>query len=175
MMTARQNPDQSPEPVRLWATGRRVPLDPSGSRELIPTDIWSNLHLDIEGEGAAGKGLEYCDLRIYDADPAQAVSEDAQDAVAIVDAMKVCGDQLQQAAELPESTDPAPPIAAVLGRPKHDKPLKERSVEWWHEIRDEIRKHPHQTKRDVAKEIAEREGVSPAYIYREASRARTGR
>ncbi len=119
--------------------------------------------------------MEYCDLRIYDADPAQAVSEDAQDAVAIVDSIKACGDQLQRAAELPESTDPAPPIAAVPGRPKHDKPLKERRVEWWREIRDGTRKHPHQTKRAFAKDIAEREGVSPEYVYREASRARTGR
>lgn len=77
MMTARQNPDQSPVPLPLWATGRRVPLDPSKSREPIPTDMWSNLHLDIKGEGAAGKGLEYCDLRFFDADPAQAVASTA--------------------------------------------------------------------------------------------------
>ncbi len=48
-----------------------------------------------------------------DAAPAQAVSEDAQDAVAIVDAMKACGDQLQQAAELSEPIDPA----SSAGRP----------------------------------------------------------
>ena len=95
------DPDQFDRraPRRLWATGRKVPVDPSKRREPIPTDMWEFLDLDIEGERAAGEGLEYCGLRIYDADPAQAVSGDAQDAVATVDATKA---QLQQAAEPPE-------------------------------------------------------------------------
>lgn len=80
MMTARQNPDQSPVPVPLWATGRKVPVDPSKPREPIPTDMWEFLVLDIEGKRAAGEGLEYCDLRFFNAEP--------------------------QAAELPEPADP---------------------------------------------------------------------
>ncbi len=115
MMTVPQNPDQSLVP--LWATGYRVGADRNAHPELIAKDMWffkrrGRIRVDIEANAAvdavAGGGLVYVDLRIYDAEPAQAVSGDAQDAVAIVDAMKVCGDQLQlqQAAELSEPAAP---------------------------------------------------------------------
>ena len=71
------DPDQfdRPAPRRLWATGRRVPVDPSKRREPIPTDMWEFLDLDIEGDRAAGEGLEYCDLRIYDTEPQAEIAQ----------------------------------------------------------------------------------------------------
>lgn len=83
--------DQSDDyaPVPLWATGRRVPVDPNRPPELLSTDMWRYLDLDIEGNQAAGGGLEYVDLRIYDAEPR------ADDATAR-------DDQLQRAAEPPD-------------------------------------------------------------------------
>ncbi len=103
-----------PAPRRLRATGRKVPVDPSKPREPIPTDMWEFLVLDIEGNRAAGEGLEYADLRFFDADPAQAVSEGAQDAVALaLEMVSARGtDQLKPAtpAVLLEPTAPKPSV-----------------------------------------------------------------
>ncbi len=102
-----------PAPRRLRATGRRFGTDITAPHKLIATDLWffeerGELKVDIKANAAVGLdgGAEYVNLRIYDAEPAQAVSGDAQDAVAIVDATKACGDQLQRAAELSEPADP---------------------------------------------------------------------
>ena len=87
-----------------------------------------------------------------------------------------CIERLQDIERDWRADPPDPPSAAAArGRPGHDKPLKVRRIDWWHQMRDELRKHPLRTKKDVAKEIAAREGETPEYIYREASRARTGR
>ena len=96
-MLRHETQDQSDDyaPVPLWATGRRVPVDPNRPPELLSTDMWRYLDLDIEGNQAAGGGLEYVDLRIYDAEP------QADDATPP-------GDQLQRAAEPHESSIAAP-------------------------------------------------------------------
>ncbi len=102
-----------PAPRRLWATGRRFGTDITAPHKLRATDLWffeerGELKVDIKANAAVGAdgGLEYVNLRIYDAEPTQAVSGDAQDAVANIDAIKACDDQLQQTPELPKPVDP---------------------------------------------------------------------
>ena len=84
-------------------------------------------------------------------------------------------DRIQSLKEIADRWRANPPkpliTAAPRGRPGHDKPLEERANDWNYEML----RQPDRTRRDVAEEIAAREGMSPETVYREASRARTGR
>lgn len=127
-----------PAPRRLWATGRRFGADLKVPHELIAADLWffegrGEIKVDIEANAAVGLdgGLEYVNLKIYDAEPraetAQAPARGAQDDAAPAPGMVSARetDRLKPATSVPA---PEPAIIAGdeinLGRPTLEPEIK---------------------------------------------------
>ena len=132
------------------ATGRRVPA--TSPPEPIPTDLWGFLKIDYEANTASGGGLEYVDLWVQEAEPADAGELDAKD-----------GDGLGDVGERRPETEPGPETDVEPDR-----------FEAWAD--EAIKMHDEGDRWiDAAHIIANRNNVSPSYVEREVRRIRKNR
>ncbi len=62
----------------LHVKGYRAPIKPTSKPEAVPAHCWNFLFIDIPSNKAAGGGLEYHDLRFYEAAPDSKASKSAK-------------------------------------------------------------------------------------------------